>query len=184
MERPLHRHPHATGFLKDRAPDACRAARTGKNQSRMTANVPNEGRLQFPHKGQSRDEGQPQDHSRFVTAQLTGRQTSDQDSAASRDLRGASSGIAPPATKDNRPRQNSQERSLSQPGSARSMTSTKRFLPTICSKITMSSKVPKFIACAIIRFSEGSSSLTEPHQTYFRPSSAMDLVATSSAFMV
>ena len=184
MERPLHRQHHATGFLNERAPDACRAARTGKNQSRMTADVPNEGRLQFPHKGQSRDEGQPQDHSRFVTAQLTGRQTSDQDSAASRDLRGASSGIVPPAVSDNRPRQNSQERSLSQPGSARSMTSTKRFLPTICSKITMSSKVPKFIVCAMIRFSEGGSSLTGSHQRYFRPSSAMDLVATSSAFMV
>jgi hypothetical protein len=71
-------------------------------------------------------------------------------------------GRALPKARDSRPRQNSQERSLNQPGCARSITSASRAEPSTCSMRRISSKVPRFIAWATIRSVERGASPTGP----------------------
>src|SRR5262249_28433566 len=68
--------------------------------------------------------------------------TWDQAISASNDLRGGSSGIASPRARDKRPRQNSQERSLSHPGWASRITAASLCAPSVVSNRRISSNVP------------------------------------------
>jgi hypothetical protein len=71
-----------------------------------------------------------------------------QTTPASNDLRGGVCGTALSVASCKRPRQNSQDRSLIQPGSAFSMTSTKRCGPSTVSRRRTSSNEARLIACA------------------------------------
>src|SRR5947208_13171336 len=94
-----------------------------------------------------------------------------QTTSASNDLRGGDCGIALPVASCNRPRQNSQDLSLIQPGWAASITSTKRCAPNTVSSRRTSSNGARLIACARILISERGCEPTGSHQKNFRSNS-------------
>jgi hypothetical protein len=87
-------------------------------------------------------------------------------------LLGGASAINCSVAVDKRPRQNSHDLLLSQPGCAWRMILTSRVGPTTVSRRRMSAKDAKSIACAIMRSSVRGCEPTGSHQKYFFSNSA------------
>src|ERR1035437_109109 len=105
---------------------SCRAVWTGRNRSPPIGDVRDRARPLFLRTGRRKAWEPERAGARFLAEAWVGSRSWDQNIVALNDLRGGSSGIARPVESAKRPRQNSQDRSLIQPGSALSITWTRR----------------------------------------------------------
>src|SRR5215471_8883041 len=133
----------------------CRGGWHEKNRNRQTDDARGEEPPPCLRTARKRASVRVQDSPRSPSARREERQAEGQSALAWSDLCGGSIGIGRPCkARNKRPRQNSQERSLSQPGSACSIISASRLGPITFSRRRTSSKVARFIAWAMMRSSE------------------------------
>src|SRR5262245_19765932 len=150
---------------------ACRAARIGRSRNRERCDDRDRGRRPFLRTTRRSNRRQEPIEARFLAVLWAEWRSWAQTTPASNDLRGGVCGIALPVASCKRPRQNSQDRSLIQPGSAFSMTSTKRRGPSTVSRRRTSSNEARLIACARTLASDRGCEPIGSHQKNFCSSS-------------
>src|SRR5271156_5047397 len=147
-----------------------REARIRKSRNRRKSGGRDIGPQRCRHRARATERSREEAEARFPAEPWAECRFWAQNLSASNDLRGGVSDIARPLARK-RPRQNSQDRSLIQPGSAPRIASAKRSRPSVFSNDRTSPNEAKSIACARIRASERGCRPTGSHQKNLRSSS-------------